>query len=158
MIVGDVRRGGTGRRAVTVLVAVAVLSGCSGGGTKVCTLVDMDSGVSVRWRPADFGAADAATLRLCVGEVCEERRSGGDDPSFVPGLSIPLPEADGPGPVRVRLSVTSAADGSRLVTDAVDATLEEQHPNGEGCEPTAWTAAFRATPTGLTAPEGLPLR
>ncbi|MFD6421312.1 hypothetical protein [Streptomyces sp. NPDC060198] len=140
-----------------VLLAAAVLSGCSGAGETACTLLGMDSQVSLAWRASDFGPANAASLRFCVGEVCEERKSGnpGDPTNH---LSIPLPEADGPGPVQVRLTVTSTADGKEIVTDGTEAELKEQHPNGEGCDPTAWTATVRAEPAGLTDPEGLPLR
>ncbi|MFE9852626.1 hypothetical protein ACFYPN_28050 [Streptomyces sp. NPDC005576] len=137
------------------LLGASVLTGCSGTGEGACTLIGMDSQVSLVWRPSDFGAVDAATLRFCANEVCEERKSG-DPGDPVAGLDIPLPDTDGPDHVRLRLSVDSI-DGKEIVTDATVVTLEEQHPNGEGCDPTAWTAAVRAEPAGLTDPKGLPL-
>ncbi|MGW3660028.1 hypothetical protein ACWD6R_32260 [Streptomyces sp. NPDC005151] len=145
------------RFVLPALLAASILTGCSGTGETACTLVGMDSQVSLVWRPSDFGTANAATLRFCAGEVCEERKSGDpDDPANL--LAIPLPEADGPGPVQVRLTVTSTVDGKEIVTDETEANLKEQHPNGRGCDPTAWTAAVRAEPVGLTDPKGLPLQ
>lgn len=142
---------------VPTLLAASILTGCSDTGGSPCTLIGMDSAVSLVWRPSDFGKANAATLRLCAGEACEERKSG-DPNDPVNRLAVPLPEAAGPGPVRVRLTVTSTVDGKEIVTDETEAPLKEQHPNGKGCEPTAWTATFRAEPVGLTDPKGLSLQ
>ncbi|MEU9064188.1 hypothetical protein AB0D13_36435 [Streptomyces sp. NPDC048430] len=143
------------RFVVPTLLAASLLTGCSGAGESSCTLVGMDSEVSLVWHPSDFGTADAATFRFCAGEVCEQRKSGDPDDPFN-RLSIPIPQADGPGPVPVRLTVTATAGGKKIVSDQAEATLEEQHPNGKDCEPTAWTASFRAEPVGLTDPKGLP--
>ncbi|WP_327269482.1 hypothetical protein OG233_20650 [Streptomyces sp. NBC_01218] len=145
------------RITFSALLAASLLTGCSLSEDEPCTLLDAKSEVSLLWRAADFGAADAATLRLCVGKVCEQRRSGGLDRPFS-SLSVPLPDADGPGPVPVRLTVTTTAGGKETVTDSAEATLAEQNPNGRNCGPTVWTATFRAEPTGLTDPKGLALQ
>ncbi|SDC55670.1 hypothetical protein [Streptomyces prasinopilosus] len=147
------------RRVLLTLATVAALTGCSVFGQNAsCTRADRDSAVSVVWRPADFGGTDAAVVRVCVEDGCEERESGdADDP--VAGVSVRLPDDIGAVTVPVRLKVTTARD-DRIVVDAGRrARLTEQHPNGTSCAPGAWTATFRADPDkGLTSPEGLSLR
>ncbi|USQ84775.1 hypothetical protein NFX46_13825 [Streptomyces phaeoluteigriseus] len=133
-------------RLLAVLFLAAALSGCSlpGRGT-ACTEMGMDSGVGVLWTPADFGGADAAVVRVCAGERCAQRASGGPDDPFA-SLSVRLPDDVGDTTVPVRLTVTSAKDGRVVLSDRVSARLTEQHPNGPSCPPTAWTASYRAHP------------
>ncbi|POX62493.1 hypothetical protein C3492_17370 [Streptomyces sp. Ru62] len=145
------------RRVVVALGTVAALTGCAQG--RACTQADMESGVAVLWRPADFGEQrDAVTVRLCVDGRCEERASGDPGDPFAM-VSVRLPDDIGAGPVPVRLTVTSRQDGRVVVRDGARARLREQHPNGRSCPPTAWTAAFRAHPEkGLTSTEDMDLR
>jgi hypothetical protein len=119
--------------------------------------MDMDSDVAVVWRPADFAGSGGATIRLCVADTCTERESGSpDDP--VAWASVRLADDIGPTTVQVRLTVTSRK-GDQVVDDSARARLTEQHPNGPGCGPTAWTATFRADPVkGLTSTKGLSLQ
>ncbi|MEU2063909.1 membrane lipoprotein lipid attachment site-containing protein [Streptomyces sp. NPDC013455] len=145
------------RRIVVALGTVAALTGCAP--ERLCTQADMDSGVAVLWRPADFGGQrDAVTVRLCVDGRCAQRTSG--DPADPFGrVSVRLPDDVGAGPVAVRLTVTDGKDGRVVVRDSRRARLAEQHPNGRSCPPTAWTAAFRAHPErGLTSTRGMRLR
>ncbi|MFE1288920.1 lipoprotein [Streptomyces sp. NPDC058751] len=147
------------RRTLLTALSAAALTGCSflGPGAP-CTLADADSGVSAKWRPADFGGLDAATIRLCVNSVCEERKSGDPDDPFM-SLSVRLPDDVGAATLPVRLSVTSTKSGDTVVEDGVRARLKEYRPNGTSCPPGVWTATFRAHPVkGLTSPEGLKLR
>ncbi|MEV5386034.1 membrane lipoprotein lipid attachment site-containing protein [Streptomyces sp. NPDC052721] len=145
------------RRIVMALGAVAALTGCAPDGP--CTLADMESGVAVLWRPADFGRQrDAVTVRLCVDGSCAEGPSGDPGDPFR-SLSVRLPDDVGAGPLPVRLTVTSRKDGRVVVRDSRRARLAEEHPNGRSCPPTAWTAAFRAHPEkGLTPTKGMDLR
>ncbi|MEU6595310.1 hypothetical protein ABZ923_39975 [Streptomyces sp. NPDC046881] len=146
------------RWIVVALGAVAAaVTGCAPD--RMCTQADMESGVAVLWRPADFGARqDAVTVRLCVDGRCAERASGDPGDPFR-SLSVRLPDDVGAGPVPVRLTVTSRKDGRVVVRDSRRARLAEQHPNGRACPPTAWTAAFRAHPEkGLTSTQGMDLR
>ncbi|MFC3575503.1 lipoprotein [Streptomyces yaanensis] len=147
------------RRIFLVLCTAAALTGCSvlDRGAS-CTEADMDSGVAVVWRPADFGDQDAATIRLCVDGTCKEMASGSPgDP--IAQVSVRLPKDVGATTVPVRLRVTSKKDGRIVVEDSRRARLTEQHPNGASCAPTAWTAAFRADPEkGLTSPKGMSLQ
>ncbi|BCM69565.1 MULTISPECIES: membrane lipoprotein lipid attachment site-containing protein [Streptomyces] len=147
------------RRIITALGAVAALTGCAGP-ERACTLMDMESGVAVLWRPADFGRPDAVTVRLCVDGRCAERASGGPaDPLPFGRVSVPLPDDVGAGPVPVRLTVTAREGGRVVVRDSLRARLKEQRPNGASCPPTAWTAAFRAHPErGLVSTRGMDLR
>ncbi|QTE00986.1 hypothetical protein [Streptomyces cyanogenus] len=146
------------RRTVVALGTVAAaLTGCAPDG--LCTQMDMESGVAVLWRPADFGRQrDAVTVRLCVDGDCAEGASGDPGDPFR-SLSVRLPDDVGAGPVPVRLTVTSGEDGRVVVRDSRRARLAEEHPNGRSCPPTAWTAAFRAHPEqGLTSTKGMDLR
>jgi hypothetical protein len=147
------------RCILLVLCTVAALTGCSHLDQGApCTEADMDSGVAVVWRPADFGNQDAASIRLCVDGNCKEMASGSpDDP--IARVSVRLPQDVGPTTVPVRLRVTSKNDSRVVVEDSRRARLREQHPNGASCAPTAWTATFRADPDkGLTSTKGMTLR
>ncbi|MEV4876168.1 hypothetical protein [Streptomyces cyaneofuscatus] len=139
------------------LLLVASLAGCAGRQGAMCTLTDMDSGVSVIWRPADFEGTGGATLRVCVDRICEERASG--NPSDPIGMaSVRLPDDIGGKKVPVELTVTPAK-GSSPVTYTEQAQLTEKRPNGPDCEPVAWVASFRADPVkGLVSPEGFSLQ
>ncbi|MFF0170451.1 hypothetical protein [Streptomyces prasinus] len=147
------------RRVLLTLATTAALTGCSVFGQGVsCTKAGMDSDVVVVWRPADFGGTDAAVIRVCVEDRCEERKSGAAD-NPIARLSVRLPDDIGAVSVPVRLKVTAARDDRVVVDDSRRARLTEQHPNGTACAPVAWTAAFRADPAkGLTSPEGLSLQ
>ncbi|MGX2996823.1 hypothetical protein JNUCC64_21535 [Streptomyces sp. JNUCC 64] len=147
-------------RTVPAMAVAAALTGCAtplGGGPN-CTQMGADSGITLTWRPADFGEADAATVRLCVGKVCEDRSSG--RPSEPMAMAqIPLEQDVGAVTVTVRLTVTSVRDGRVLVRDTARPRLARHQPNGAGCPPTAWTAAFRVHPgKGLVSPKGISLR
>lgn len=145
------------RSVLLSLGAVVSLAGCVVQQGNMCTLSDMDSGVSVVWRPADFQGAGGATLRVCVDGSCEERESG--DPSEPIGLaSVRLPQDVGAKKLPVELTVTPA-DGSKAVTHTAQAQLTVEYPNGPGCEPVAWVASFRADPVkGLVSSEGFSLQ
>ncbi|MEU3553947.1 hypothetical protein [Streptomyces fragilis] len=156
-----VRGRGTRHRlllAAGTLTALTALAGCSGSGDgPVCTLIGMDSGVTVAWRTADF-PDDTTTVRVCVNGTCEERRSAEAE---VPVLrvTVPLRQDIGGKTVTVRLTVTAGKDEHVVTTDARRVKLTEQHPNGASCPPTAWTATLRAHPSkGLISAKGLPLR
>ncbi|WP_055627930.1 hypothetical protein [Streptomyces hirsutus] len=146
-------------RRILLVLATAALTGCSVFGQDTsCTKADMDSEVSVLWRPADFGGTDAAVIRVCVEDRCKERKSGDAD-NPIAGVSVRLPDDIGAVTVPVRLKVTAARDDRVVVDDSRRARLTEQHPNGISCSPVAWTATFRADPAkGLTSPEGLSLQ
>ncbi|MGA6171707.1 hypothetical protein ACPEIF_15825 [Streptomyces sp. NPDC012600] len=145
------------RKVLLPLVAVTALAGCTFGQSSVCTLADMDSGVSVVWRPADFESSGGATIRVCVDGSCEERASG--DPSDPMGMvSVRLPQDIGAKKVPVELTVTLVKGGSP-VKDTEQAQLTEEHPNGKGCDPVAYVASFRADPVkGLVSSEGFSLQ
>ncbi|MFJ7325991.1 lipoprotein [Streptomyces cyaneofuscatus] len=145
------------RKVFLSLVAVAALAGCTFGQSEMCTLTDMDSEVSVVWRPADFKETGGAMIRVCVDGSCEERASG--DPSDPIGsVSVRLPQDIGAKKLPVELTVTPVEGGSPL-KDTEQAQLTEEHPNGKGCEPVAYIASFRADPVkGLVSPEGLSLQ
>ncbi|MEU5217119.1 hypothetical protein AB0G79_13105 [Streptomyces sp. NPDC020807] len=108
---------------------------------KACTTAGADSGASVMWRPADFPSS--ARSRLCVGEECRDRASvpRGEPRAF---LTVPLPEAKGPEKVTVSFRVTDPETGRTVFDRTVETTLVKVTPNGEGCDPTAWQAGFRA--------------
>ncbi|MEW1755804.1 hypothetical protein AB0393_04825 [Streptomyces cyaneofuscatus] len=144
-------------RVVLSLLIVASLGGCSGQQGHMCTLIGMDSGVSVVWRPADFKGSGGATIRVCVDGSCEERASG--DPSDPIGMaSVRLPDDIGGKTLPVELTVTPVKGGS-VVTDTAQAQLTEERPNGPNCEPVAWVASFRADPVkGLVSAEGFSLQ
>ncbi|MEV7286053.1 hypothetical protein AB0O01_16025 [Streptomyces sp. NPDC093252] len=147
------------RRVLWTLGTAAALSGCTVFGTRSapCTLATADSSVAVAWRPADFGATDAATLRLCVADRCAEQPSGEADAPYA-RLDVRLPDDIGAVTVPVRLRVTETAGGRVVVTDARDTRLTEEWPNGEPCGPVVWTAVYRADPVGgLGVVEGLSL-
>ncbi|MFE2042559.1 hypothetical protein ACFXAZ_16850 [Streptomyces sp. NPDC059477] len=141
------------------LATLAAVSGCTiFGQESPCTMVGMDSSVSVIWLPSDFGATDAATIRLCVADRCEERTSGDAADPFA-RLAVRLPDDIGAVTVPVRLTVTEVDGGRVVVTDARETRLTEEWPNGEGCAPVAWTATYGVTPgEGLGAAEGVALR
>ncbi|MEU0160776.1 hypothetical protein ABZ154_18545 [Streptomyces sp. NPDC006261] len=145
------------RKVFLSLVTVAALAGCTFGQSKMCTLSDMDSEVSVIWRPADFEDTGGAMIRVCVDGSCEERTSG--DPSDPIGrVSVRLPQDIGAEKLPVELTVTPVKGGSP-VKDTEQAQLTEEHPNGKGCEPVAWVASFRADPDkGLVSPAGFSLQ
>ncbi|WP_055595929.1 hypothetical protein [Streptomyces hirsutus] len=147
------------RRILLVLATAAALTGCSAWGQEtLCTKAGMNSEVSVVWRPADFGGTDAAVIRVCVEDRCEEQKSGDAD-NPIAGVSVRLPDDIGAVTVPVRLKVTAARDERVVVDDSRRARLTEQHPNGASCPPDAWRATFRADPAkGLTSPEGLSLQ
>jgi hypothetical protein len=135
--------------AVLAAGAVAVGAWFSHDSTKVCTLIAMDSAVSVDWEPSAFGEPDAVVVRLCADGTCEERSSGGTEEAPFGRLAVRLPQDAGPAEVAVRVTVTDAVTGRVLVEDRATAKLEVRHPNGEGCPPTAWTAGYRLAPDGL---------
>ncbi|MGA5044431.1 hypothetical protein [Streptomyces arboris] len=139
------------------LFVVASLTGCTFGQSKMCTLSDMDSEVSVIWRPADFEDTGGAVIRVCVDGSCEERASG--DPSDPIGsVSVRLPQDIGAKKLPVELTVTPVKGGTP-VKDTEQAQLTEEHPNGKGCEPVAYIASFRADPVkGLVSTEGFSLQ
>ncbi|MDX3379405.1 lipoprotein [Streptomyces sp. ME02-6991-2A] len=145
------------RKIFLSLVAVAALAGCTFGQSKMCTLSDMDSEVSVIWRPADFEDTGGAMIRVCVDGSCEERASG--DPSDPIGsVSVRLPQDIGAKKLPVELTVTPVKGGTP-VKDTEQAQLTEEHPNGKGCEPVAYIASFRADPVkGLVSTEGFSLQ
>ncbi|MGV9321190.1 hypothetical protein [Streptomyces sp. NPDC003660] len=147
------------RRGLHVVLLAASLTGCSLLGPDTsCPQADADSQVSVVWRPADFGGQDAVRVRVCVDNTCEERLSGHPGDPFA-SLPVRLPDGVGASAVPVRVTVTSAKSGDRVVEDSTRATLTEQHPNGTSCPPTTWTATFRVHPVkGLTSPEGMKLQ
>lgn len=145
------------RGVLLSLVAVASLAGCTGQQGALCTLSDMDSGVSVVWRPADFKGSGGATIRVCVDGSCEERASGDGSEPFG-RLSVRLPQDIGAKKLPVELTVTPAEGGSP-VTYTEQAQLTEERPNGPNCEPVAWVASFRADPVkGLVSSEGFSLQ
>ncbi|MFE9013264.1 hypothetical protein [Streptomyces cyaneofuscatus] len=144
-------------RVVLSLLVVASLGGCSGQQGHMCTLSDMDSGVSVVWRPADFKGSGGATIRVCVDGSCEERASGDGSEPFG-RISVRLPQDIGAKKLPVELTVTPAEGGSP-VTYTEQAQLTEERPNGPNCEPVAWVASFRADPVkGLVSAEGFSLQ
>lgn len=142
-------------RATGALTALVALAGCSDAGDeRVCTLIGMDSGVTVGWRTADF-PDDPTTVRVCVDGTCEERLSV-EAEGPVLRVTVPLRQDIGGKTVTVRLTVTAGKDEHVVTTDTRRVRLKEQHPNGASCPPTAWTASFRAHPSkGLIAPKGL---
>ncbi|MBT2380679.1 hypothetical protein [Streptomyces sp. ISL-111] len=144
-------------KALLTLLAIAALAACTAQQGAMCTLTDMDSGVSVIWRPADFEDTGGAMIRVCVDGSCKERASG--DPSDPIGrVSVQLPENIGAKKLPVELTVTPVK-GSSPVKDTEQAQLTEEHPNGKGCEPVAWVASFRADPVkGLVSAEGFSLQ
>lgn len=146
-------------RVLLTMLLAASLTGCSLLGQDTpCPQADGDSGVSVVWRPADFGGRDAVRIRLCVDGTCKERTSGGPDDPFAT-LPVRLRDDIGASTVPVRVTVTSVKSGDTVVEDSTRAELTEQHPNGTTCPPTTWTATFRAHPDkGLTSPVGLKLQ
>ncbi|MFE5208132.1 hypothetical protein [Streptomyces sp. NPDC056600] len=154
-----VRGAGMRRRrlplATGALTALTTLMGCSGPGNgPICTMIGMDSGVSVGWRTADF-PDEATIVRVCVDGKCKERLSVDADGPVL-RLTVPLKQDIGGKTVTVRLTVTAGKDERVVTTDTRRVKLTEQHPNGVSCPPTAWTAAFRAHPSkGLIAPKGL---
>ncbi|MEU0376590.1 hypothetical protein ABZ093_04685 [Streptomyces cyaneofuscatus] len=145
------------RGVLLSLVAVVSLAGCTAQQGALCTLSDMDSGVSVVWRPADSKGSGGATIRVCVDGSCDERASG--DPSDPIGMaSVRLPDDIGAKTLPVELTVTPVKGGG-VVTDTAQAQLTEQRPNGPNCEPVAWVARFRADPVkGLVSAEGFSLQ
>lgn len=147
------------RRALLIPFLAAALAGCSVlGSDTLCTQADTDSGVAIRWRPADFGGPDAVMIRLCADSTCKEQTSGSpEEPLAV--MRVRLPDDIGASTVPVRLTVTSVKNGDTVVEDRTRARLTAQQPNGPSCPPTAWTATFRAHPSkGLTSPKGLKLQ
>ncbi|MER5494144.1 hypothetical protein [Streptomyces sp. NPDC002490] len=143
------------RTAPAWVTLAAALTGCSSTpDDRACTEIGAESGVTLAWRPADFGDRDAATVRLCVWERCEEKPSGNPkEPEAL--LTIPVSEKIGGDHVAVRLTVTSRDDedeGEVIVKDRAIPRLAKYQPNGPDCEPTAWQATFRADPEeGLVA-------
>ncbi|MGY1454180.1 hypothetical protein [Streptomyces sp. SS8] len=140
------------------LLPILLAAGCAlPGESRICTLVDAESGVQVAWEPADF-AADAAgggaTVRLCVRDDCTERKTTARNPFG--GLSVRLDDDAGPATVPVRFTVT-APGGRTLLDDRAEVTLERSAPNGEECPPVVWQAALRAVPgEGLVPYRPLP--
>ncbi|MFF7972321.1 lipoprotein [Streptomyces sp. NPDC007905] len=147
------------RRTLLALSLMVALTGCSLLGRDTpCTRADADSHVSVVWRPSDFGGADAARVRLCVGGACREQTSGDPEDPFG-SVTVRLPDRIGASTVPVKLTVTSARTGDPVVQDSTRARLTEQHPNGTSCPPTVRTATYRADPgKGLTSPKGMSLQ
>ncbi|KAB2593510.1 hypothetical protein [Streptomyces arboris] len=93
------------------LFVVASLTGCTFGQSKMCTLSDMDSEVSVIWRPADFDETGGAMIQVCVDGSCEERASG--DPSDPIGsVPVRLPQDIGAKKLPVGLTVTPVKGGA----------------------------------------------
>ncbi|MGC0333667.1 outer membrane biogenesis lipoprotein LolB [Streptomyces sp. SAI-170] len=146
------------RRAFLPPLLALVLTGCSFLGQDTpCTQADGESAVSLVWRPSDFGGRDAATIRLCVNDACEERTSGDPADPFM-SVSVRLADDIGATTVPVRLLVDFADGRPPLARDST-ASLKEQHPNGSACPPTVWTATYRVDPDkGLTSPKGLSLQ
>lgn len=160
---GNMKRDAKRRRLFFLLALPGVLAiGCAGiGEGRACTLIGGESGVAVRWDPADF--ADSAkggsftdpgslVARLCVQEVCESRSvANSDDPA--PFTGVALDEDIGEVTMPVRFTVTSRDDGRRVLFDErTDVELRKSQPNGEGCEPTVFRATLTADPErGLTA-------
>ncbi|GAA2252914.1 hypothetical protein GCM10010232_46820 [Streptomyces amakusaensis] len=144
----------------TLLLAalpVLALTGCTADEALNCTKKGMDSAVSVVWQPADFERTGGATIRLCANGDCEERASLNPEDPFET-LSVRLPDDIGPKKLPVELTVTPAKGGEPL-KDTETAQLVKEQPNGPGCEPTVWRAAFRAHPEkGLIPPKGLSLQ
>ncbi|SDK16375.1 hypothetical protein [Streptomyces indicus] len=136
------------------LLPVVLAGGC-GDGTRTCTLIGGDSGVTLRWETADFAgrAQDGSgTLRLraCAGEVCEERSVAANDPDPLPWMSVELDEDIGEVTVPVRFTIT--ADGEELFDDRAEVKLRKSTPNGEGCSPTLYQGGLTADPErGLVA-------
>ncbi|MFD4035406.1 hypothetical protein ACFWVP_34050 [Streptomyces sp. NPDC058637] len=145
------------RKVLLPLLTVAALTGCTSGQVAPCTLMHMDSAVSVIWRPADFEATGGATIRVCVDGACEERASG--DPGDPIGrVSVRIPDDVRARELAVALTVTPV-DGGRPLRDGAQARPAEERPNGPGCAPVVRTASFRADPVrGLISPEGLVLQ
>ncbi|MGW2827044.1 hypothetical protein ACWC24_39625 [Streptomyces sp. NPDC001443] len=147
------------RRSLVIPLLAVALTGCSQpGGESPCTMADAESQISVRWRPADFGDQDAATIMLCVNSTCKQRTSGSpDDP--LASLSVRLSDTAGASALPVRLTVMSAKSGETVVEDSTRAKLTEQYPNGPSCLPAVRTVTFRAHPDkGLVSPAGMKLQ
>ncbi|GAA3370560.1 hypothetical protein GCM10020367_17670 [Streptomyces sannanensis] len=133
-----------------LLIPLALgLAGCSQ--PRVCTLIGADSGVTVRWRSADFADAGPATFRLCVRDTCEEHTLdvSQNEEGF---LTLRLPDDIGAVTVPVRFTVTPIAGGQAVLDARANARLKESHPNGEECSFTVFQAGFRADRSkGLTS-------
>ncbi|MFN8156528.1 MAG: hypothetical protein U0R68_03865 [Candidatus Nanopelagicales bacterium] len=143
--------------AVALLLSGS-LAGC-GAVQRACSAVGCTSTV---WVDATSALAtySGATATLCVHDRCSTQVLSAD----LPQVGVHLgPDNAGPDeefPVdqalAVHLTVTRA--GATLLDVTEQATLVEDQPNGERCDPTCWVAAFDLAASGLTPADPVPER
>ena len=128
----------------------SLLTGC--GALRACTAVGCVSAVTVAATPVAT-VYEGATATLCVQSRCTSQTLAPDSPFVTVQLG---PDNAGPDeefpvdqPLDVHLTVTRS--GTTLADLTAQATLVDQHPNGDQCEPTCWEATFTLTTSGLTA-------
>ena len=119
----------------------SLLTGC--GALRACTAVGCVSAVTVAATPVAT-VYEGATATLCVQSRCTSQTLAPDSPFVTVQLGPDNAGPDEEFPVdqalAVHLTVTRA--GATLLDVTEQATLVEDQPNGERCDPTCWVAAF----------------
>lgn len=154
---------------VGLLAVVALLSGCSDGGSaeQACTLIGSESGVSVEVS-ADLAPVRGLVLTVCSDGECTDGRVG-----LRPGTSVASEGCDGTGPDAVcsaevtpdgtqygfvsteltdgpvQVSATYRQDGATVVLEAVEVRARTTYPNGPDCGAGGVQAVVTMGPGGL---------
>ncbi len=129
----------------------ALQHGCSAVGCASTVWVDATSALATY---------SGATATLCVHDRCSTQVLSAERPQVGVRLG---PDNSGPDdefpldqPLAVHLTVTRS--GTTLLDVTEQATLVEDQPNGDRCDPTCWVAAFDLAASGLTPADPIPER
>lgn len=128
------------RRTVPVAALAAVVLASAAPGTgladdQVCTLIGCVSDVAVRFHRLPRAArAPGTRATLCVGDRCVATTNRS-------GIRLSDAALNGPGPVRVTVTLRSASGEVRWKRARV-VRLTARSPNSPDCPPTCWNAVL----------------
>lgn len=124
------------------LVAVSMCSACHED--RACTAIGAEPGVSfdltdvLTHHPVDVG--------VCVEETCVHRHASRGRWEWIFVEDQTLME---PGVATVSVVVKRRITGQTLMQDRSSDQLHEFQPNGPGCPPSVYQAAFEVRPDGI---------
>src|SRR5580765_5305467 len=126
---------------VALLLGAHALSGCA----KSCTAVGAEDGVALT--AVGYPADAALSVKVCRGTTCASTQLDltQSDAGFV-ALRLTSTTAQA-----LRVSVRTAAGPPVLEGAAISVVPVKIQPNGPDCDPTAYQAGIRVSPTGVVS-------
>ncbi len=132
---------------LVVPLPLVVLAGCTGGPPQVCSLVLLESSVTVDLSALDVGPRSVDAL-LCVGDDCEAGSALFGDDAAEPVIHRTDPDIPSRSTAEITVVLTDPDTGAELYRGDGTVPVEVVEPNGPGCGET------RILPTVIADPDG----